>query len=230
VIAGRADVGVVFDLDGVLVLSEHLWEESWQEYARLYGYVWTIEDTRTCQGMSVTEWARYLAARSSGDPAEVAATVVALVAAAYRGGRVTLVKGAERLVADASARVPIGLASSAPREIIDTVMATMGLGRYFSATVSSAEVSHGKPSPDVYCEAIIRLGVDPAVSLAVEDSSSGVRAAAAAGLTVIAVADKRYPLSPAAIALATTIRAELNDVRGDIDRLLDERSVGGRSR
>ena len=52
---------VVFDLDGVLVMSEHLWEQGWQSVAADHGYAWLPDDTRTCQGKSVPEWARYLA-------------------------------------------------------------------------------------------------------------------------------------------------------------------------
>jgi HAD superfamily hydrolase (TIGR01509 family) len=221
---------VVFDLDGVLVMSEHLWEESWRAYAARYGYSWTPHDTRSCQGMSVAEWGAYLATRSSGDVEGAVEAVVATVVESYRSGAVTLIDGAVELVAAVAARVPVGLASSAPREIIDTVMETMGIGPYFSATVSSAEVARGKPSPDVYAEAVNRLGIDAARSVAVEDSSNGVRAAAAAGLTVVAVAHDRYPLAPDAVAVSHSVRTTLSQVRTDVERLLDERAVGGRTR
>lgn len=222
--------GVVFDLDGVLVMSEHLWEEAWTAYAARYRYAWTAGDTRTCQGMSVPEWGAYLAARSSGDAEDAAAAVIALVVEAYHAGRVALIEGAAEVVAAVALRVPVGLASSAPREIIDTVMGTMGIGRYFSATVSSAEVPHGKPSPDVYAEAVNRLGVDPSGSVAVEDSSNGVRAAAAAGLRVIAVAHAQYPLAPDAVVLAESVQDSLGHVGDEIMRLLDEPPIGGRMR
>ena len=180
--------------------------------------------------MSVSEWGAYLGTRSSGDGEDAAAAVIAAVVESYRSGRVTLIDGAAELVAAVALRVPVGLASSAPREIIDTVMGAMGLGPYFSATVSSAEVTRGKPSPDVYAEAVNRLGVDPTRSVAVEDSSNGVRAAAAAGLAVVAVAHEQYPLAPDALALADSVRTTLSQVRNDIERLLDERAVGASTR
>jgi HAD superfamily hydrolase (TIGR01509 family) len=217
--------GVVFDLDGVLVMSEHLWEESWTTYAARYRYAWTSQDTRNCQGKSVSEWGVYLGSRSSGDAEAAAADVIALVLQAYRSGRVTLVDGAAELIAAVASQVVVGLASSAPRTIIDTVMATMGIGRYFSATVSSAEVARGKPSPDVYAEAVNRLGIDPARSVAVEDSSNGVRAAAAAGLTVVAVVHQQYPLAPDAVALSNSVRSTLSQVGHDIERLLQEQAA-----
>ena len=213
--------GVVFDLDGVLVMSEHLWEEAWRFYAAQYAYAWTADDTRQCQGMSVNEWATHLAVRSSGTPAAAARGVIDRANESYAAGRVTLIDGAAELVAAVAGRVPIGLASSAPREIIDTVMDTMGIGRYFSATVSSAEVPRGKPSPDVYSEAVKRLGVDPSASIAVEDSSNGVRAAAGAGLLVIAVAHDPYPLAPDAAALAVSVQRSLAGVKDEILGILD---------
>lgn len=218
--------GVVFDLDGVLVMSEHLWEEAWRDYAARYRSEWTADDTRHCQGLSVPEWGSYLADRSSGDARHAAATVISSVMAAYGDRQVTLIDGAADLVEGVASRVPIGLASSAPRAVIDTVMRTMGIGRFFSATVSTAEVPRGKPSPDVYVEVIRRLGIDPSGSIGVEDSSNGVRAAAAAGLTVIAVSHAQYPLAPDAVALAESVQDSLERVGDEIARLLAESPTG----
>ena len=222
--------GVVFDLDGVLVMSEHLWEEAWRAYAAGFRHEWSRADTTHCQGLSVPEWGAYLGERSSGDTEDAIAAVVGSVIRAYGEGRVTLIDGAADVVAEAAARGPVGLASSAPRAVIDTVMRTMGIGHYFSATVSSAEVPRGKPSPDVYLEAIARLGIDPARSVGVEDSSNGVRAAVAAGLQVIAVASPAYPLAPDAAAIAASVQSSLKGVGGEIARLLDEQPIGGRTR
>ena len=100
----------------------------------------------------------------------------------------------------------------------------MGLARYFQATVSSAEVARGKPSPDVYAEAARRLGIDAAQSVAVEDSSNGIRSASAAGLAVIAIANDAYPVAPDALALASTVHTSLGPARRDIERLLEARA------
>ena len=209
-------------------MSEHLWDEAWQAYAAQHSYAWTVEDTRRSQGMSVAEWSRYLADRSSGNADDAADGVIARVAESYRAGQVGLVPGAHALVAAVAARVPVALASSAPREIIDTVMGSMGIGAYFSATVSSVEVPRGKPSPDVYVEAVRRLGVDASASIAVEDSSNGVRAAAAAGLLVIAMPTPEYPLAPDARALADSVQESLSGVGNEIGRLLDTPGRGAR--
>lgn len=209
--------GVVFDLDGVLVRSEHLWEAGCLGYAARHGYRWTHEDTRACQGMSVGEWRRYVADRSGRDPRDAGAAVIASVVAAYRAGEVALVPGVPELVA--AARGPVALATSASGEVIEVVMHAMGLGGSFAATVSSAEVRAGKPDPAVYLEAMRRAGI--ARGVAVEDSSNGVRAAARAGLVVLAVPGAAYPLAPDAASLAASIHGSLDGVRARMVALLD---------
>lgn len=212
---------VVFDLDGVLVMSEHLWEQGWQAIAAEHGYAWLSEDTKTCQGKSVPEWARYLADRAGMDPQAAADGVIGEVAAAYDRGEVPLIAGALKLVQSAAARTPVALASSAPREIIDRVMTTTPIGEYFSATVSSAEVAAGKPAPDVYREAIVRLGSVSEGSLAVEDSSNGIRSAAAAGLRVLGMEHARYPIDQDAAARTVGVYHALDEVTKVLVRLLD---------
>lgn len=216
-----ADRCVVFDLDGVLVMSEHLWEQGWETVSAQHGYAWTAEDTRTCQGKSVPEWARYLADRAGIDPQLAADGVIGSVASAYDRGEVPLITGALELVQSAASRVPVALASSAPREIIDRVMTTTPIGEYFAATVSSAEVAAGKPAPDVYQEAIARLGARSAGSLAVEDSSNGVRAAAAAGLQVLGMEHAQYPIDQDAAGRTVGIYHGLDEVTDKLVALLD---------
>lgn len=225
---GRGAAGVVFDLDGVLVDSEHLWEQGWTRFAADHGYRWTPTDTSACQGMSVPEWSRYLGERTGQSAGGAARDVVGVIVAAYRAGEVPLLDGARDLVEAVAARVPVALASSAARPIIEVVMDSMGMRRFFGATVSSAEVERGKPHPDVYAEAVRRLGVDPAVSYAVEDSSNGVRAAAAAGLSVIAVPTDRYPLDPDARGRALRVESGRAGVRAALVDLLDRDAGAGR--
>lgn len=214
---------VVFDLDGVLVMSEHLWEQGWETVAAGHGYAWTSEDTRTCQGKSVPEWATYLADRAGLDSQRAADGVISHVASAYDRGEVPLISGALELVRSAASRVPVALASSAPREIIDRVMTTTPIGEYFAATVSSAEVAAGKPAPDVYREAIARLGARSAGSLAVEDSSNGVRAAAAAGLQVLGMEHPQYPIDQDAAGRTVGVYHALDEVTEKLVALLDNR-------
>jgi len=212
---------VVFDLDGVLVHSEHLWEQGWEKVSSSHGYAWTGENTRACQGKSVPEWSEYLGDLCGINGEAAGAAVIALVVGAYDRGEVPLLPGALELVQAAAARVPIGLATSAPREIIERVMRTTPLGAHFTVTVSSAEVPAGKPSPDVYLEAIRQLNADPTRSFGVEDSSNGIRAAAAAGLTVLGMEHSQYPVAADAAALTWRVFHSIPDVTVALVELLD---------
>ncbi|GAA4855703.1 HAD family phosphatase [Actinomycetospora corticicola] len=193
---------VVFDLDGVLVESEHLWEEMWTRYAACHDVPWTAVDTTHVQGMSAPEWSAYLAARSGGDASACERAVVDGMVEALEDGRMEPYDGASGMVHDVAARVPVALATSAPRRLVDAVLVVHGLADAFRSTVSSAEVDHGKPAPDVYLEAARRLGVDPGDCIGVEDSGNGIRAAAAAGMTVVAIPNPSYPPKPEALILA----------------------------
>jgi HAD superfamily hydrolase (TIGR01509 family) len=219
---------VVFDLDGVLVDSEHLWAEMWQRYAERHGVRWTIEHTRDCQGMSAPEWAAYLAREvgASHDPSVTERAVVDGIVEAVAGRRAPLLPGAAELVRGLSGHVPVGLATSAPRRVIDAVFDTHGIRGCFVGTVSSAEVGRGKPSPDVYLEAAARIDVEPTECVAVEDSSNGILSAAYAGMTVIAIPNVRYPLRPEARLAAAEITENLDQVRRIIWERLDLQQAG----
>jgi HAD superfamily hydrolase (TIGR01509 family) len=218
----EARLGVVFDMDGVLVDSEHLWEESWTVVAAGWGATWTETQTRDVQGMSAREWAAYLAdfARVSEGPGVVERAAVDNMMTALERGRIDLLPGAWDMVTEAAARAPIALASSAPRQLIDAVLDRHGLTATFTATVSSAEVPHGKPSPDVYLAAAAKLGVAPQSCLAVEDSSNGLRAAVAAGMTVVAIPNLKYPPAADALAAASFVAADHDEARGYLLSLL----------
>lgn len=222
---------VVFDLDGVLVESEHLWEENWARFAERHGTPWTADDTASVQGMSAPEWARYLW-RHTGRPGTAEETehdVVGGMVADFENGRVDLLPGAERLVSSISGRYPIALASSAPRRLIDAVLRGHGLADRFTTTVSSAEVPRGKPHPDVYAEAARRLGLSGAQCAAVEDSSNGIRSAHAAGMTVVALPNPVYPPASDALALTTARAQDLGEVGEHLLKLLAPPPAEGHS-
>ncbi|MFC7343597.1 HAD family hydrolase [Saccharopolyspora griseoalba] len=209
---------VVFDMDGVLVESEHLWERMWARFAADRGATWTSTETRQVQGMSAPEWAAFLAefSKASEDVETTERLVVDDMIAALDGGEIELLAGAEKMVTDVAARAPIALASSAPRRLIDAVLDRHGLTEHFTATVSSAEVPKGKPSPDVYLAAAGKLGTEAAGCLAVEDSSNGLRAAAAAGMSVVAIPNGDYPPAEDALAGAGYVATDLDDVRAHL--------------
>ena len=185
-------------MDGVIVDSEHLWGESWSSFAAQHGRAWTDDDSRALQGMSTGEWAAALAAtrRPAGAGRGGPAARVGHYVAALQRGEGPALDGARELVEEVARRCPVALASSAPRRGIDAALHRDGLAAFFTATVSSEEVPRGKPSPDVYLEAARRLGVDPARAAGVEDSGNGLRAPAAAGLTVVALPNPAFPPPP----------------------------------
>ncbi|MFD5826831.1 HAD family hydrolase [Lentzea sp. NPDC060358] len=190
---------VIFDLDGVLIDSEQVWDEVRQSFARAHGGTWTDEATRAMQGMSTPEWARYLvdAVGVQLAPSEVSAGVVAEMEKAY-AAHLPVIPGAVEAVRAVASRFAVAIASSAPAVLIKVFLEVTGLP--VPVAVSSEECDAGKPSPDVYLLAASRLGVAPSSCYAVEDSTNGLKAAMAAGMTVLGVPNPHFP--PAAEVLA----------------------------
>jgi HAD superfamily hydrolase (TIGR01509 family) len=207
---GRADRGhaeriaaVVFDLDGVLIDSEPVWEQVRHGLVDKRGGTWPATAQARLIGMSTAEWARYL----SDDlgvglpPDRVASIVIDKMTARY-AERLPVLPGADQAVRSMAARWRVGLASSSPRRLIDAATSTAGWDAVFEVTLSTDEAGRGKPAPDVYQQVAARLGLSPSACAAVEDSSNGLRSAAAAGMRVVAVPRPRYPPDPDALELA----------------------------
>jgi HAD superfamily hydrolase (TIGR01509 family) len=194
---------VVFDLDGVLVDSEHVWDEVREELARERGGRWHERAQADMMGMSSPEWSRYMhdVIGLPESPEKINDEVVGRLLARY-AERVRLIDGAVEAVLRLARSFRLALASSSNRRVIDAVLDAAGLVASFEATVSSEEVASGKPAPDVFLEAARRLGVDPARCAAIEDSRNGIRAAHAAGMRIIAIPNRRYPPPADALALA----------------------------
>jgi len=212
---------VVFDLDGVLIQSEEVWDGVRERYVRERGGRYDEEVQRAMMGMSAPEWSRFLhdEAGVPDEPEEINREVVRRMLAAYRDN-LPLLPGAVEAVRRAAARFPLALASSSNREIFEAVLELAGLTDCFRATVSSEEVERGKPAPDVYLEAARRLGVAPERCAAVEDSHAGIRSAKAAGMRVIAIPNPSYPPDDEALALADSVLDSLDELNPD---LLNER-------
>jgi HAD superfamily hydrolase (TIGR01509 family) len=204
---------VIFDLDGVLLDSEQLWNRAKEELVRERGGHWREDAPRAMMGMSSLEWSRYLHDELGValDAEEINRDVVARMQRLYRSS-LPLLPGAVEAVEALRRRWPLGLASSSNREIIDLALSESGLACAFAATVSSEEVEHGKPAPDVYLEAARRVGVRADRCVALEDSGNGVRSAAAAGMAVIAVPNPHYPPDQEAVELAAATVAGVADV------------------
>lgn len=204
---------VVFDLDGVIVDSEHVWDEARQQLAREHGVRWPERASRDMMGMSSPEWSAYMrdVVGIPAEPQEISAEVVRRLEAIYRE-RLPLIPGAAEAVERMAERWPLALASSSNRELIDLALELSGLARFFRATVSSEEVARGKPAPDVYLEAARRLDVDPERCAAVEDSENGILSAKAAGMRVIAAPNLEYPPDDGALAAADALLDSIGEL------------------
>ena len=194
---------VVFDLDGVLLASEEVWDSVRERYVRERGGRYDDEVQRAMMGMSAPEWSRYLHEEAGvpDEPDAINRDVVERMLEAYRR-ELPLLPGAEEAVRRAAAAFPLALASSSNREVFEAVLELAGLADCFRTTVSSEEVERGKPAPDVYLEAARRLGIAPDRCAAVEDSHAGIRSAKSAGMRVIAIPNASYPPDEEALALA----------------------------
>jgi HAD superfamily hydrolase (TIGR01509 family) len=197
---------VVFDLDGVLIDSEPVWEQVRRGLVAERGGHWSPDAQRRIMGMSTPEWARYLSEDLGvGLPPDQVATMVVDRMAARYAEHVPLMDGAVDAVHRIAARWPLGVASSAPAVLIQTVLKAAGLRSCFSVVMSTEQVAHGKPAPDIYLAVAAELGVPPGDCAAVEDSSNGLRSAAAAGLRVVAIPQPRYPPDPDALAQTSLV-------------------------
>jgi len=208
---------VVFDMDGVLIESEEIWDAVREVYVHDRGGRYDDEIQRAMMGMSSPEWSRYLheTAGIPDTPEAINDEVVRRMLAAYRE-RLPLLDGAVDAVRRLAARFPLAVASSSNRPLIDAVLDVSGLKEHFQATVSSEEVARGKPAPDVYLEAARRLGVAPERCAAVEDSHNGIRSAKSAGMRVIAVPNASYPPDAEALAQADVVIRSLDELTPEL--------------
>jgi HAD superfamily hydrolase (TIGR01509 family) len=197
---------VVFDLDGVLLSTEELWDEVRALLARERGGRYGPEAQRAMMGMSSLEWSRYMHDEVGvpDSPKQISAEVVRRLAARYRR-ELPLIPGAVEAVQRIAERWPLGLASSSNRLLIELALELAGIQQLFKAAVSSEEVPRGKPAPDVYLEAARRLGAAPERCAAVEDSHSGIRSAKAAGMRVLAIPNPSFPPGEEALADADLV-------------------------
>ena len=204
---------VVFDMDGVIVSSEEVWDEVRQDLVRERGGRWRPQAHDRMMGMSTPEWTAYMRDELGLDlsPPEIAAEVSRMLAERYRAS-LPLLPGAVDAVRAASARWPLAVASSSPQELIELVLSLAGIRDDFTLVLSSERVPRGKPAPDVYLTALEGLGVPAAEAAAVEDSTAGIQAARAAGMRVVAIPNRIYPPAPEALAIADVVLRDATEL------------------
>ncbi len=208
---------VVFDLDGVIVDTEQVWDDVREQLVRERGGRWHDGAQAAMMGMSSTEWSRYLHDELglSESPEEINDEVVRRMLERYRED-LPLIDGAITAVRMLAGPFTLAVASSSNRPLIEAVLERAGIAELFTAVVSSEEVARGKPAPDVYLEAARRLGVEPGRCAAVEDSSNGIRSAHAAGMRVLALPNGHYPPTPDALALADAVLASPRELTPEL--------------
>jgi len=204
---------VIFDMDGVLIDSEQVWDAARKQLVRERGGRWHDRAQRDMMGMSSPEWSAYMHDELDlpEPPEEINEEVVCRMTALYRQS-LPLLPGARDAVERLAARWPLGLASSSNRPIIALVLELAELTRFFGVTVSSEEVGGGKPAPDVYLEAARRMGIAPEGAAAIEDSHNGIRSAKAAGMAVVAIPNREFPPDKESLALADVVLASLTEL------------------
>lgn len=204
---------LIFDLDGVLIDSEQIWDQVRRELVSDVGGRWLPDATQVMQGMSSVEWSAYLhdALKVPLNPEEINKEVVARIIDRYRK-HLPLLPGAVQAVGRMRERFPLGLASSSNREVIRVVLEQAELDDAFAVVVSSEEVARGKPAPDVYLEAASRMGWETSQCGVVEDSANGIRSGVAAGMIVVAIPNPHFPPPNDVLSMARVVIKEIGDL------------------
>jgi HAD superfamily hydrolase (TIGR01509 family) len=201
----------------VLVDSEIWWDEVRQAFAASHGRTWTEADRAAVMGANSAAWARIMRERLAlpMPQDEIEHAVVSAMVLRYRDEGAPVIVGAAEAVRRIAARDRVAVASSAHPAVIDAALVAIDLTDAFEVVVSSDEVAHGKPAPDVYLETAARLDVPPSDCLVVEDSLNGVKAARAAGMTVVLIPNASVPPAPGTDELADLVLPRLADLDPD---------------
>jgi HAD superfamily hydrolase (TIGR01509 family) len=201
---------IVFDMDGVLIDSEPIWNEVRAEFAAAHGRPWTEALQRSVMGLSTQEWGEVMrdGLGIPGPAEQVSDEVGRRMIARYRR-HLPLLPGALQAVRLAASAYPVALASGSMSMLIDHVLDATGLRPLIGVVVYGDTVARGKPAPDIYLEAARRLRVAPAACVGIEDSANGLRSLRAAGMKSVAVPSPGYPLAEVAADLRLSSLEEL---------------------
>jgi HAD superfamily hydrolase (TIGR01509 family) len=223
---------IVFDMDGILIETEPIWDNVRRRMAAEDGLSWPEGSTPIMMGLSTREWAEHMTdvIGIPGTWEEVAQRTIDGVADEYTRGGLPVLPGAVEAVRRMAGLAPTAIASSSPRRLVDLVVARLGLGGCLAVTVSTEEVPRGKPYPDGYLRACELLGVDAQQSVAVEDSTNGVRSAHAAGMTVVCVPPGFHPPADHTLQLCAAVLESLDDLTEDLVRSLPPETSESASR
>lgn len=182
---------VIFDFDGTLVDSMWIWSQIDKEYLSKFGIAFDSAYQDAIEGMGFTETAEYFQKNFHlpRTVEEIKSDWEEMTIEKYR----TKVKPKEHVLAFLeylqSRGIKLGIATGLGRNILEETLSGLDMHRFFDSIITSCDVSHGKPYPDIYLKVSEELGVLPEDSLVFEDITAGIKAGKAAGMTVIAVED-----------------------------------------
>lgn len=203
---------VIFDMDGLLIDSEPLWQR-----ARLAAFGaerlrWTDADQLAVMGSSTQAWAAFLAERleHAYTPDEVIDRVLVEMERLYFE-HLPLLPGAREAIGGLRGRYPLGLATGSPNRLVRAALRSAGWTDVFDEIVSSDDVSNGKPSPEIYHTILRRMRLEPTEAVIFEDSANGILAGHAAGVKVIAVPSEYHRPPADVLDKAAVVLASLHD-------------------
>lgn len=208
---------VIFDMDGTLTDTEALWDEVRRELAAADGVEWTDDATAAVMGMSTKEWSAYMASHGVGaTPEQAAERTIGALLERYRHDLPAL-PGAADAVRRMAARWPLGVASSSPRVLIERGLESLGVRELITAVRSTEEgPARGKPAPDAYLWVAEQLGAEPARTVVVEDSGTGILAGLNAGMALVAVPPHFHPPSQEILERAAVVLTGLDELTVDL--------------
>lgn len=212
---------VIFDMDGLLVDSEPEWFRARVDFLQQHGVTWSAADQLAMAGVHTDVWVEALHDKLSGvlTSEQVLEEIVSRMAGYYERGEVPILPGAPEAVVSCAGRYRVGLASGSPQRLIDACLAGAGWTTYFECLISSDELEHGKPAPDVYLEIMRRMELDPGTTAVIEDSGAGIRSGKAAGTRVAAVPNKHTDPGPAVLELADICIGTLHELPGALTEI-----------
>lgn len=186
---------VIFDMDGLLVDSEPFWKTAEKEVFGALGIEVTEPHTSLTSRMTTREVAEYWFAVKPWNGKSLADVEQEVV---DRVGELIDLYGVKMPGVEETLRyikmlgLKIGLATNSPKSLISRILEKLNISNYFDVVLSADDVDKGKPNPDIYLKTASTLSVDTSRCIVFEDSPSGVSAAVAAGMTVIAVPEESF--------------------------------------
>jgi HAD superfamily hydrolase (TIGR01509 family) len=212
---------VIFDMDGLLVDSEPAWFRARVQLLEQHGKTWTETDQLAMAGVHTDVWVDALYQKLEGrlSREQVFDDILDRMAGYYERGDVPIMPGADEALAACADRYRVGLASGSPLRLIEACLQGSGWRGSFETLISSDELEHGKPAPDIYLELMGRMGLDSKATAVVEDSGAGIKSGKAAGATVVAVPNPSTDPGRDVLDLADRCIASLRELVGALDGL-----------